>query len=149
MFKFKTGDIFTTQCSTITIPVNLEGVAGAGLALEFKKRYPDFYKGYKNFCSNKNTIWPVLFVSSGLVDKKILLFATKYHWKEDSSKTLIEKQLKLLNECNLPIVDWYGSLAIPKLGCGCGKLNWEDEVKPLVLSYLKDLAEKIDIEIWE
>ena len=37
------------------------------------------------------------------------------------------------------------SLALPALGCGLGKLSWE-EIGPLMVKYLKDLD--IEVEIY-
>jgi len=50
MIIWKTGDIFTTECSTIVNTVNIEGVMGKGIALECKKRYPLMFKCYTYAC---------------------------------------------------------------------------------------------------
>lgn len=50
MIEWKTGDIFTTKCSTIVNTVNIEGVMGKGIALECKKRYPLMFKCYTHAC---------------------------------------------------------------------------------------------------
>jgi O-acetyl-ADP-ribose deacetylase (regulator of RNase III) len=50
MIIWKTGDIFTTKCSTIVNTVNIEGVMGKGIALECKKRYPLMFKCYTYAC---------------------------------------------------------------------------------------------------
>ena len=36
------GDIFDSKCEVLVNPVNCVGVMGKGLALEFKKRFPEF-----------------------------------------------------------------------------------------------------------
>ncbi|WP_228041624.1 macro domain-containing protein [Planktothrix mougeotii] len=35
------GNLFTSQCQTLVNTVNCVGVMGAGIALEFRLRYPD------------------------------------------------------------------------------------------------------------
>jgi hypothetical protein len=40
------------------------------------------------------------------------------------------------------------SVSFPQLGCGNGGLNWEDEVRPLMEKYLKDLPIDIFIHIY-
>ena len=40
------GDIFFTELQTVTIPVNLQGVMGKGLALHTKRKFPDVYVEY-------------------------------------------------------------------------------------------------------
>jgi len=32
------------------------------------------------------------------------------------------------------------SVSLPKIGAGLGKLNWEEEVKPLILKHLQEDA---------
>ena len=44
-----TGNIFDSICQTLTIPVNTVGVAGAGLAKQWKDRFPDQFEGYKEW----------------------------------------------------------------------------------------------------
>jgi len=51
MIIWKTGDIFTTECSTIVNTVNCEGVMGKGIALECKKRYPFMFNVYQHACA--------------------------------------------------------------------------------------------------
>lgn len=43
-------DIFTTRLNAIAHGVNCQGVMGAGIALEVKRRYPDLFEKYKKTC---------------------------------------------------------------------------------------------------
>ena len=43
-------DIFTTHSNAIAHGVNCQGVMGAGIALEVKRRYPDLFEKYKKMC---------------------------------------------------------------------------------------------------
>ena len=49
--KIKIGDIFESECLTIVNTVNCVGVMGKGIALEFKKRYPEMFLDYVNMCN--------------------------------------------------------------------------------------------------
>jgi hypothetical protein len=40
------------------------------------------------------------------------------------------------------------SIAIPKIGCGLGNLDWERDVKPEIIRILGKL-ENIDIKVYE
>lgn len=42
-----------------------------------------------------------------------------------------------------------GSVAFPQLGCGYGGLAWEDEVQPLMESYLQDITIPVYIHIFK
>jgi O-acetyl-ADP-ribose deacetylase (regulator of RNase III) len=55
MIEFvKKGDIFESDCEAITNAVNCIGVMGAGLALQFKKKFPAMFKEYKKLCNSKH-----------------------------------------------------------------------------------------------
>ena len=41
------------------------------------------------------------------------------------------------------------SIAIPKLGCGCGGLDWKKQVRPLMVKYLASNDIPIDIYVFE
>ncbi len=44
------GDIFTSTAEAYVNPVNCVGVMGKGLALEFKKRFPEMLSCYQKWC---------------------------------------------------------------------------------------------------
>ncbi len=96
MIKFKTGNILTDESDAIVNTVNCVGVMGKGLALQFKKAYPDNFTKYKTACS-KGLINPgKMFVTqhSDLVSTQwIINFPTKKHWKGDSKIDYIEQGL--------------------------------------------------------
>ena len=50
MIEFVKGDIFESHCFAAVNPVNCVGVMGAGLAKQFKERYPQMFKEYKKRC---------------------------------------------------------------------------------------------------
>ena len=53
MLHFVHGDIFESQAKVLVNPVNCVGIMGAGLALQFKRRYPEEFNTYKIVCQNK------------------------------------------------------------------------------------------------
>lgn len=48
--KILLGNIFDSKCSTLVNTVNCVGVMGKGIALEFKKRYPEMFREYQILC---------------------------------------------------------------------------------------------------
>lgn len=127
-------DIFTSKQQTITNTVNRVGVMGKGLALEFKKRYYDYFLDYKIACENN------LFEKEGLHyyckgNLSILSFPTKHHWKYPSRLEWIKEGLELLSLH----YRWYGitSISIPPLGCSNGGLDYKD-VRKLIYSYFEN-----------
>ena len=47
MVKIKKGSLFSSGCQTLVNAVNCVGVMGAGIALEFRLRYPKMFNKYK------------------------------------------------------------------------------------------------------
>ncbi len=142
MIKYLEGDIFSTPAQTIVNTVNTVGVMGKGIALEFKKRYPDMFDNYKIACE-KNRLKIGRLMLSYEPDHWVLLFPTKEHWRNPSRLEYIEQGL--IKFSNIYAESGITSIAFPKLGCGNGELNWDD-VRILMEKYLKDLP--IDIYIY-
>ena len=126
-------------------PVNCVGVMGAGLAKQFKLRYPDYYEEYKVLCLN-GLLRPGVAVIGWKFDEVpyIANFPTKNHWREQSSLENIATALKsLVEQC----LDYnFNSVAMPKIGCGLGGLDWK-VVKPMIEEAFKDTG--IEIEYFE
>ncbi|TXR66903.1 macro domain-containing protein [Bacillus sp. AR18-7] len=150
MIIYERGDLFKrlNQVEAIINTVNCVGVMGKGIALEFKKRYPENFQMYKKKCFNKELTIGNSFIYEipyNETTKFIINFPTKQHWRNPSKIEYIEKGLdnliKLIAEYNIK------SLAMPALGCGNGNLDW-DIVKPLIEKKLGVLND-IEIVIFE
>lgn len=122
MVKVLRGDIFKSKAHTLVNTVNCVGIMGKGLALEFKKRYPDMFKEYVQFC-RKGMIKlgkPHLFKRTVL--PWILMFPTKQDWRSVSRLSDIKAGMRYLL---LNYKEWgIESIAVPPLGCGLGELEW-------------------------
>ena len=137
------GDIFKSNAQTLVNTVNTVGVMGKGLALEFKKRFPDMYKDYVERCKKGEVRLGRPYLYKKLVPPWILLFPTKQDWRSVSRLSDIEEGLKYLEK---NYKSWgITSLAVPPLGCGLGELNW-DIVGPTLYRYLNRL--EIPVELY-
>lgn len=135
------GSILAADAQTLTNTVNCVGVMGKGMALEFKKRFPDMYRDYVERCGRDEVRpgEPYLYrpppAQLGLLDDAprhpwILNFPTKRHWRSRSKISDIKAGLGYLTE---HYQRWgIESLAVPPLGCGNGGLDW-DEVRPILI----------------
>jgi hypothetical protein len=129
----------------IFVPVNCVGVMGKGLALDFKKKYPDLVWQYNNLCEkNYLRVGFPEFISFDGSFLNIVLFPTKKHWKDLSQLHWIKQGLiELATSPNLDFQHWRKqtrNLHIPKLGCGLGGLNWAD-VRPLIEQFAEMMPE--------
>lgn len=137
----KNGDIFETECDVVAIPVNLKGVMGAGLAKFFALRYSHFVPLYRIAIEKQYLRKHV----SCLIRHKgdaFLMLPTKDDWKEDSNAEDIRLTLENLKKSwdSLKIK----SLALPALGCGCGKLNF-DTIKGIIKEVFDDTEYTIEL----
>ncbi len=156
-FQYKTtGDILTEPAEALVNTVNCVGVMGRGVALQFKKAFPENFKVYANACKKKEVEIGRIYVFDrekefgGLVPppsnypRYIFNFPTKKHWRNRSRLEDIEASLKDLG--SKIVKHKIRSIAIPALGCGLGGLEWE-QVRPLIVKTLTDIdgLEKIVI----
>lgn len=139
----KIGNIFESSAVTIVNTVNCVGVMGKGIALEFKKRYPEMYDEYVILCNNNEVKPGKPYYYYDLNGTSIINFPTKDHWKSSSKLSYIVSGLDWFRK-NYNILG-IKSIAFPPLGCGNGGLSW-DLVGPIMYHYLKDLP--IDVEIY-
>ncbi|RJQ32241.1 MAG: Appr-1-p processing protein [Actinobacteria bacterium] len=117
------GDIFKSNAQTLVNTVNCVGVMGKGIALEFKKRFPEMYDDYLKKCSQNQVKMgePYLYKSS--TKKWVLNFPTKDHWRSISN---LEDIVQGLNYLIQHYKEWgITSLAVPPLGTGQGQLEWK------------------------
>lgn len=124
-------DINLKEKESILIPTNgivtkdNKNVMGAGLAKQFKDKYPgiDLKLGHliKNF---GNHVFHLNEFMS--LDKNYYSFPTKNDWKSPSELNIIKRSCKeIKNICD------DNKIYLPQVGCGCGSLDWE-LVKPIL-----------------
>jgi len=127
--KLVTGDILRDHAEAIVIPVNTLGIAGAGLARQWKIQYPNEHRLYGIVCKDKRfNIGKVLPVISS-PNRLFLCFPTKIVPRKRSELAWIEDGLSDLKRL-IPTLR-IQSVALPALGCGLGGLDWKI-VRPLI-----------------
>lgn len=151
MVTVKIGNLFESNAQTLVNTVNLVGIMGKGIALEFKNRYPEMFKDYVARCKRHEVKLgrPYLYrvrkseqdmFSSGGKEQKgpeyVLNFPTKDDWRSVSKLSDIIAGLEYLEK---HYREWgITSIAVPPLGCGHGQLEWR-VVGPTLFKYLNHL----------
>lgn len=148
MLEIKKGDILKSEVEALVNTVNCVGVMGRGIALQFKKAFPENFKQYEKACKNEQIVPGKMFIvdlGKMFNPRYIINFPTKRHWQANSQIQDIKDGLKSL----VDDIKNYGikSIAIPPLGCGLGGLNWQ-EVYPLIEKSLGNLSEEVKIYIY-
>ena len=128
------GSVFDQGCAALVNPVNTMGVMGAGLALEFKTRFPINFTLYAEACRKGEVkAGKVFMAKAGSV--WIVNFPTKKHFRDPSRMEWIEDGLDDLVEALSGRS--IHSVALPALGCGLGGLKWKD-VRPVMVDKLSN-----------
>ena len=132
MIQFKTGDILSEDAEALVNTVNCVGVMGRGIALQFKKAFPDNFRAYAAACQRGETLSGRMFVfeTGALTNPRYIInFPTKRHWRGNSRIEDIRAGLKglaaVIRERDIR------SIAVPPLGSGLGGLEWDD-VRPRI-----------------
>ncbi len=136
------GNIFDTEAPAIGHGINNKGVMGAGIALQFKQRYPDMYETYQIACEYGN-------VKGGQA----------YAWEADDFRiyNIVSQEEPGANasydflisgvQGTLKAMLWTGEtvIALPRIGSGIGGLD--EGLVEHILTYLAEHS-TVDIELW-
>lgn len=143
MIRLVRGNMFDSQVQTLVNTVNCVGVMGKGLALQFKKMFPEMYLDYQKRCSNNQVKPGEPYIYKGLTPPYIINFPTKDHWR---SVSRLEDIVRGMQHLLQHYQEWgITSIAMPALGCGNGQLEWK-VVGPLLYYYLQQMD--IDVELY-
>ncbi len=148
MITFTVGNILESQTDALVNTVNTVGVMGKGIALAFRKTFPDAMEEYlKAVRNNEIRIGEVQVVKTHyIIPGYIINFPTKIHWRYPSKMEYIDKGLSdLVSKIKEYRIT---SISLPPLGCGNGKLQWA-EVKPLMVRYLEPISDHVEVIIFE
>ncbi|MBW4421800.1 MAG: macro domain-containing protein [Myxacorys californica WJT36-NPBG1] len=139
------GNLFTSTCQTLVNTINCVGVMGAGIALEFRLRYPEMYERYIQLCQQKEIDIGKLWIYK--TDQRwILNFPTKKHWKYNSELRFLELGLH-------KFIDTYESkgitsIAFPMLGTQNGGISVDDSLA-VMKRYLSGCSLPVEIYLYD
>ncbi len=145
LWRERSLDIFNEHSAEALVnPVNCVGVSGAGLAREFKTRFPYAQLDYQYGCADGRVRIGHALFSPTYDDKRqpkgplryIVHLPTKKHWRDKS--VLKDVELGLVSLIHQARQFKVQTVAIPALGCGNGGLLWPD-VRELLESKLEPL----------
>jgi O-acetyl-ADP-ribose deacetylase (regulator of RNase III)/uncharacterized protein YwgA len=141
MIELVEGNILEADADALVNTVNTKGVMGKGIALQFKKAFPEVFIAYKKACDagevqiGKMHVYKIQTLNN---PRFIINFPTKDDWKKPSQIGYISKGLESL----IQVIQEHHlkSIALPPLGCGQGGLKWSD-VFPLIKSAFKQIPD--------
>lgn len=139
---FVTGDLFASDLEALAQGCNNMGAMGAGIAVTFKKYWPQMYKTYHERCKAGQYEPGDIFVwqgrkttRDGEIDVTIFNLFTQIKWKASLTaiKMSVGKMIEVAHERGIR------NIGMPQIGAGLGGLDW-NRVKPL----LQALGEQYD-----
>lgn len=144
----KTGNIFTSYSQAIGHGVNVYGVMGHGIAVQFRNNFPRMYDEYRDLCKTNGLMPGSVFIWSagtlqGGKEGFVYNIASQdapganadYGWLLSG----VHRALTHADEHQIK------SVSLPRIGAGVGGLEWEKvlQVLELVASW-----HTTDLEIW-
>jgi O-acetyl-ADP-ribose deacetylase (regulator of RNase III) len=146
MIRQAKGNLLEQEVDALVNTVNTVGVMGKGVALQFKRAFPENFKLYEAACRRDEVHLGKMFVTrTGMLTPRLIInFPTKEHWKGASKIESIRTGLADL--VRVVAEEGVASIALPPLGCGNGGLNWND-VLPLITSAFAELPD-VDVQLF-
>ena len=141
MIQYKIGDVLTEDAEALVNTVNCVGIMGRGIALQFKKAFPENFKAYAAACA-RNEVQPgrmFVFETGHVTNPRYIInFPTKRHWR---GKSRIEDIVAGLDALVVEVRSRnIRSIVLPPLGSGLGGLDWSD-VRPRITAALQELSD--------
>jgi O-acetyl-ADP-ribose deacetylase (regulator of RNase III) len=141
------GNLLEADVDALVNTVNTAGIMGKGIALQFRRAYPEMFKTYSRAAKRGEVtlgsmhVWATDLMTG---PRFIINFPTKGHWRSSSKIGDIDRGLDDL----VRVIQDHGirSIAIPPLGCGNGGLAWS-EVEPLIRRKLEAVPD-VDVLLY-
>ncbi len=146
MIREQHGNLLDADVDALVNTVNMVGVMGKGIALQFKRAFPENHKAYKRACDAGDVELGRMFIwDAGAIatdgPRFVINFPTKRHWRSHSTLSDIQSGLddlvRQIKDLSIRTV------AVPPLGCGHGGLRW-GEVRPLIVAAFEQMP---DVEV--
>ena len=139
MIEFVSGDILRTRSRFIAqgVATGSQDSVGTGLALRIASKWPELQKHFKQFTrSQKFQGGDIFVVAPGKSRPGMIYIATQPDMYHCSLSFLNRGLRKLARYCVKHHVE---SVSLPKIGAELGTLDWEEEIKPLLIKHLEGL----------
>lgn len=137
------GNLFASRADALVNTVNCIGHMGKGIALEFRRRFPQMFKEYQAYCDRK-LLRPGQILPYRKGYPWILNFAVKDDWKYPS-------RIEWIEQCLAKFREWYPSqrlksVAFPWMGAENGRIPL-GKIQSVTRKYLAHLTD-IRVEVY-
>lgn len=140
--EYRTGDLFLSDTDALAHGCNCQGVMGAGIAVQFRKRYPEMFKEYQNRCKSLQFYLHSVYAYEATDGRVIYNLGTQVYPGPCASLIAIRHCLDEMVCYPTRKGKSVDSIALPRIGCGLGGLNWMD-----VKKVIEDVGSKTEIKL--
>lgn len=137
------GDILLSRAKAIAQGVAPNDDFHQGLALQLRERMPALYKDFRHFCQTNHPksggLWTWMSADGHYIVNLFTQEAAYTPGSKPGPATISQVNHTLHALRAFVQKEKVSSIALPRLACGVGGLNW-DEVKPLIEKQLGDLG---------
>ena len=125
--KYVSGDIFLNQHNVQAFAhgCNCQGVMGAGIAVRFKKDYPEMFNEYRRLCKSKPRQFNLGDAFLWKEQGKPFVFNLGTQESPGRHATYQAVEKSLVSMISQAEVEGITSISIPRIGSGYGGLKWE------------------------
>ncbi len=143
------GDILLSSAKAIVHGVAPNDDFHQGLALQLRERMPAMYKDFRHYCQTQHPksgeLWTWTSADGRYLVNLFTQDAAYAHGSKPGHASVSHVNHTLHALRNFAQKEKISSLALPRLACGVGGLDWND-IKPLIEKHLGDL--KIPVYIY-
>jgi O-acetyl-ADP-ribose deacetylase (regulator of RNase III) len=137
------GDILLSEAKAIVQGVAPNDDFHQGLALQLRERMPALYKDFRHYCQTQHpksgTKWVWMSADGRYIVNLFTQDGAYDHGSKPGHATLSHVNHALHALRGFVEREKPASMALPRLACGVGGLDWND-VKPLIEKHLGDLG---------
>ena len=137
------GDILLSTAKAVAHGVAPNDDFHQGLALQLRERMPALYKDFRHYCQTQHPksggLWTWMSSDAHYIVNLFTQEGAYEHGSKPGHATLSHVNHALHALHAFAQKEKISSIALPRLACGVGGLNWDD-VKPLIEKQLGDLG---------
>ena len=138
--ELRIGDLFgCDDADALAHGCNCAGAMGAGIAVQFKRRWPEMYAEYRRRCADGRLVPGSVFLWERSTPK-VFNLGTQAHWRVGATEAAVRSSVELM----LRTAEGMSMrrVAMPRVGAGLGGLPW-----PKVESLLRGAAAGSRVEL--
>ena len=141
MIDYKVGNLFDSKADALAHGCNTVGKMNAGIAKEFKQRFPDMHTEYVRLCKANLFVPGEGYLFRNPQKPHVINLATQADGP--AQFTYVESSLKWLAASYEKLE--LRSVAMPRIASGLGGLN-EGDVESLIRRHFEKT--NLDVEVW-